>query len=66
MAMIEEAMRHVHDVSTLLDAPCGVGRASIALARRGLQVTGVDLGEAALELAASLAAEAKVSAFISD
>lgn len=60
MAMIDEAMRHVHGVSTLLDAPCGVGRASIALARKGLQVTGVDLGEAALQLAASLAAEAGV------
>ncbi len=35
MAMIDEAMRHVHGVSTLLDAPCGVGRASIALARKG-------------------------------
>ncbi len=60
MAMIEDAMRHVRGIATLLDAPCGVGRASIALARKGLQVTGVDLGEAALELAESLAAEAKV------
>ena len=60
MAMIEDAMRHVRGIATLLDAPCGVGRASIALARMGLQVTGVDLGEAALELAESLAAEAKV------
>lgn len=61
MAMIDEAMCHVHGVATLLDAPCGVGRASIALAHRGLQVTGVDLGEAALQLAEVLAAEAKAS-----
>ena len=48
MAMIEEAMRHVQGVTRMLDAPCGVGRAAIWLAQQGINVTGVDLGDAAL------------------
>lgn len=60
MAMIEDAMRHVQGVSRILDAPCGVGRASIWLAQQGHTVTGIDLGDAALQLAATLAAEARV------
>ena len=32
----------------VLDAPCGFGRHSLALARRGFQVTGVDLSETEL------------------
>lgn len=61
MAMIADAMRQVQGVTSMLDAPCGVGRASIWLARQGISVTGVDLGEAALQLAATLAAEQGVS-----
>lgn len=60
MAMIEEAMRRVHGVTRMLDAPCGVGRASIWLAGQGIAVTGIDLGDAALQLAGTLAAEANV------
>jgi len=60
MAMIEDAMRHVQGVTRMLDAPCGVGRAAIWLAQQGINVTGVDLGDAALHLAATLASEAGV------
>jgi len=35
----------------VLDAPCGFGRHSLALARRGFRVTGVDLSETELERA---------------
>lgn len=62
MAMIAKGLNLTRDVRTVLDAPCGVGRASIWLAQQGCQVVGVDLGEAALALAANLAAEAGVTA----
>src|SRR5919202_169652 len=42
----------------LLDVACGHGRHSLALARRGLRVTGVDLSEPALALARQSAAAA--------
>lgn len=42
----------------VLDLGCGTGRHAIALARRGFQVTGADVGEWALERAASRAAAA--------
>ncbi len=61
MTMIAAAMKMTENVSTVLDAPCGVGRASIWLAQQGYDVTGVDLGEAALALAAQLAAKEDVS-----
>lgn len=57
MAMLADAFAHTHEVQTVLDAPCGVGRASIWLAQQGKQVTGIDLGEAALSLARELAAK---------
>ena len=49
MAMLAKAFAKTKDVQKVLDAPCGVGRASIWLAQQGKQVTGIDLGEAALE-----------------
>ena len=45
----------------ILDAPCGFGRHSIELARRGYQVTGVDFSETELDRARKAAAEAGVS-----
>jgi SAM-dependent methyltransferase len=46
--------------SRVLDLACGHGRHSVELARRGCRVTGVDLSEPSLELAAARAAEAGV------
>lgn len=60
MLMIEQAMNMTEGVRTVLDAPCGVGRASIWLAGKGYEVTGIDLGEAALALASQLAVDAGV------
>src|SRR6266705_2149270 len=40
----------------ILDAPCGFGRHSIELARRGFQVTGVDFSEIRLYSAHELSA----------
>ncbi len=42
----------------ILDAPCGFGRHSLALARRGFDVTGVDLSETELRRAKERAAAA--------
>lgn len=42
----------------VLDAPCGFGRHSMALARRGFEVTGVDLSETELHRAKERAAAA--------
>ena len=42
----------------ILDAPCGFGRHSLALARRGFDVTGVDLSETELQRAKERAAGA--------
>jgi SAM-dependent methyltransferase len=44
----------------LLDIPCGCGRHSMELARRGFRVTGVDLSEACLRQARAFAEEAGV------
>lgn len=60
MTMIANAMKMTDNVKTVLDAPCGVGRASIWFAQQGLDVTAIDLGQAALALAAQLAAKADV------
>jgi len=62
MAMLAKAFAKTKDIQTVLDAPCGVGRASIWLAQQGHQVTGIDLGKAALTLAGELAQKAGVSA----
>jgi len=45
-------------VTRVLDAPCGFGRHSLALARRGFTVTGVDLSEVELDRARARAADA--------
>jgi len=45
----------------VLDAPCGFGRHSIELARRGFEVTGVDFSETELERARAAAREAGVA-----
>jgi SAM-dependent methyltransferase len=46
----------------VLDAPCGFGRHSVALARRGYRVTGVDFSETELARARAAAAAAGVVA----
>lgn len=55
--LVQQALaRHGHGTPrTLLDMGCGTGGHAIELARRGLQVTGVDLSPAMLEQAAAKA-----------
>jgi len=58
MDLIERAMTFVGRADhggaapvSVLDAPCGVGRATIFLARQGYETTGADLGEGAVKVA---------------
>jgi 2-polyprenyl-3-methyl-5-hydroxy-6-metoxy-1,4-benzoquinol methylase len=46
----------------LLDVPCGNGRHSIELARRGYRVTGIDLSHEFLEAARKTASESRIEA----
>jgi SAM-dependent methyltransferase len=59
-AEIDWILSYVHPPAggRVLDAPCGFGRHSLALARRGFVVTGVDLSETELGRAAERAAAA--------
>ena len=50
----------LEDGQRVLDMPCGHGRHSVELARRGLRVVGVDLNDVPLELARSAARTAGV------
>lgn len=64
MQMVAEAMEMLpaNTVSSVLDAPCGVGRLSLWLGQKGYKVTAVDLGESAVRLTRELLAEHDVPA----
>ncbi|MDQ1533025.1 MAG: hypothetical protein QOF28_786 [Actinomycetota bacterium] len=51
----------LHAGSRVLDVGCGPGRHSLALARRGIDVVGVDHSDAFIELARNAAADEKLS-----
>jgi SAM-dependent methyltransferase len=55
-----EALLQLHPPRRILDLPCGQGRHAIELARRGYQVTGVDLSPYMLGVAAERAEAARV------
>ena len=48
----------------VLDLGCGAGRIAVALARRGFEVTGVDVSAPLLEVATSIAARERLSAHL--
>jgi SAM-dependent methyltransferase len=56
-----ESLLHLRPPLRVLDLPCGQGRHSIELARRGYDVTGVDLSEAMLAVARERATAASVT-----
>ncbi|MDX1485986.1 MAG: class I SAM-dependent methyltransferase [Alphaproteobacteria bacterium] len=64
MSLIRRALGFVDGAETFLDAPCGAGRATILLARRGYLTTGVDLGEGAVTVARRQVMQAGVAANI--
>ena len=51
MKLIEKALTPLTNVESFLDAPCGVGRATMLLEKQGYKTTGVDLGDGAVEVA---------------
>ena len=51
MKLIEKAVTSLTDVETILDAPCGAGRAMILLERLGYKTAGVDLGDGSITVA---------------
>jgi len=55
-----EALLQLHVPRRILDLPCGQGRHAIELARRGYEVTGVDLSPYMLGVAAERAEAARV------
>ena len=55
-----EALLHLHPPRRVLDLPCGQGRHAIELARRGYEVTGVDLSAYMLSVATERAVAARV------
>jgi ubiquinone/menaquinone biosynthesis C-methylase UbiE len=61
-ADVRFAERHFDRPGRLLDLGCGTGRLLISFARRGFQVTGVDLSEEMLRLATEKAGSAGVTA----
>lgn len=64
MQLIERGLQQLTNVRTFLDAPCGVGRASMLLSQKGYKVTGVDLGEGALQAARETVEAAKADVVI--
>jgi SAM-dependent methyltransferase len=64
MQLIARAFGDLEDVRYVLDAPCGVGRATIWFASNGYRAMGVDLGEGAVAVAKTEAANANIEADI--
>ena len=64
MSLIRRGFDSIDGVETVLDAPCGTGRATIMLTRLGYRTTGVDLGDAAVTVARQKVKEADVVADI--
>lgn len=62
MEVIRKALSQLGNTKTILDIPCGVGRAAILLAKQGYQVTAADLGAGAVQLAREQIAAAGVQA----
>jgi 2-polyprenyl-3-methyl-5-hydroxy-6-metoxy-1,4-benzoquinol methylase len=48
MKLIKRSVDKLSGVTTILDAPCGIGRAAIMLDKSGYSVTGVDAGQGAI------------------
>ncbi len=48
MKLIKRSVNNLSGVTTILDAPCGIGRAAIMLDKSGYSVTGVDAGPGAI------------------
>ena len=61
MRLIDRAFAHIPRTHRVLDAPCGGGRVTAHLARKGYAVSGADLSEAMLEIARTSLSAQKLS-----
>ena len=55
MNLVKNAFSSLNNIETVLDAPCGTGRATFLLAQMGYVATGIDAGEGAIIKAKELA-----------
>jgi 2-polyprenyl-3-methyl-5-hydroxy-6-metoxy-1,4-benzoquinol methylase len=60
MRMIDKAFSHIPKTHRVLDVPCGGGRVTIHLARKGYKMSSADLSENMIEFARQHIAEAKL------
>lgn len=63
--LLELLADHGIDPESALDVPCGIGRHSVELAERGVDVRGIDISESYLDRARELAAERGVADSVS-
>ncbi len=61
MNLVKKAFSSLSNVETVLDAPCGIGRATFLLANMGYTATGIDAGEGAIIKARELAEKDSIS-----
>jgi SAM-dependent methyltransferase len=59
MALIERAIKTL-EIKTIIDVPCGVGRASKLFTEKGLEVTAVDAGKSAVAVTKKTLADVKI------
>lgn len=64
MQLIKKALPLLSNTSTILDVPCGVGRATVLLAEKGFKATGADIGDGAVEFASQVVKDSGVNAHI--
>lgn len=61
MKLILKAILKLENINTILDAPCGVGRASIMLSNKSYTTIGIDAGSGAITKAKEIAEFNKVN-----
>ncbi len=66
MNLVKKAFLSLNNVKKVLDAPCGIGRATFLLAEMGYDATGIDAGEGAIIKAKELAAKDNIQCILKE
>jgi 2-polyprenyl-3-methyl-5-hydroxy-6-metoxy-1,4-benzoquinol methylase len=64
MRLIDKAFSHIPKTHRVLDVPCGGGRVTVHLAKKGYQMSAADLSESMIEIARQAIADNKLDATI--
>lgn len=64
MRLIDKAFKHIPKSHRVLDVPCGGGRVTIHLAKKGYKLSAADLSENMIELARQHVAEAELDCHV--